>query len=174
MPAAKTLTKEELKAKGYLVVLDERDIEQPVVFRRNKMGEYIPVKFHTDKQGYLSFAYDNRTYLLQRVIYAWVNNICIGENISGEQMEVDHIDQNKKNNKPSNLRLVTHSENMKNMSARSIKPRDELSILKEENKILKELLLQTQYANIVEHLDRLVESNIDIKENDLWNENKEN
>lgn len=49
--------------------------------------------------------------------------------------EVDHIDHNKQNNHVSNLRWVTHSENMKNKKSKSCKRKPVIQYDLNNNKI---------------------------------------
>lgn len=61
--------------------------------------------------GYFRVKVDGRLYLVHRVIYFMA---------TGEDpgiLEVDHIDGNKGNNKPSNLRLATREQNRQNVPA---------------------------------------------------------
>lgn len=51
---------------------------------------------------------NHRLYCVHRVVYALVNGVDCGS------LDVDHIDGCAKNNDPANLRLATHSENLRN------------------------------------------------------------
>lgn len=61
------------------------------------------------KTGYIRCTKDDRIVELHRVI---MNTYNIKK--SDTNFEVDHINRNKLDNRKENLRLVTHSENMKN------------------------------------------------------------
>lgn len=61
--------------------------------------------------GYLRVNINKRIYLVHRVIYFMSTGKDPGE------MEVDHIDGNKHNNRPCNLRLATRSQNRQNVEA---------------------------------------------------------
>lgn len=52
-------------------------------------------------------------YLAHRIVYSIYHNITI------DTLSVDHIDGNRSNNKISNLRLASHSENCKNVKSHS-------------------------------------------------------
>lgn len=77
-------------------------------FVRNQKTD-MPVVYEADK-GYLvarvKLPFGYKTLCAHRVVYA----LAIGVIPVGQ--EIDHIDRNRKNNVPSNLRLVTRSENM--------------------------------------------------------------
>jgi hypothetical protein len=60
-------------------------------------------------RGYLMMCYFGRTILIHRLVWVYHN----GAIPSG--LTIDHINQNKTDNRIENLRLVTHSENMKNL-----------------------------------------------------------
>ena len=60
-----------------------------------------------DRNGYKRFKIGEHIYSIHRLVY----EAFIGEIPEG--MKVDHIDGNRSNNKVSNLRLVTQSDNMK-------------------------------------------------------------
>lgn len=66
-----------------------------------------------NKYGYTRFAYKGKYYLAHRVIW----EMHYGAIPDG--MEVDHIDHDRLNNVISNLRLVSSSDNSRNMSLRS-------------------------------------------------------
>lgn len=63
---------------------------------------------HTDACGYVLVAIDNRLFKAHRIIFAMVSGKDPGENL------IDHIDRNPANNRPENLRLSTHSQNLAN------------------------------------------------------------
>lgn len=76
-------------------------------------GRKCKMKFYENSNGYLwtSLALDDHTKIsgrLNRLIYSNV----YGEIPKG--YEIDHIDRNRKNNFPKNLRLVTKKENNQN------------------------------------------------------------
>lgn len=56
--------------------------------------------------GYISIGFDGRRYLAHRIIFALVNGYYPDE--------IDHADGNPRNNKPSNLREATRSQNNMN------------------------------------------------------------
>lgn len=73
--------------------------------------------FYSDNrgQGYLKFKiYDTNKKRVAVKVHRLVALLFIGEHT--DKQEVDHIDGNVKNNSISNLRWVTHKENMKSMS----------------------------------------------------------
>ena len=55
---------------------------------------------------------DGKLYLVHRVIWAMVNKVDPGE------MEIDHINRDKHDNRPCNLRLATRSQQMANIRRR--------------------------------------------------------
>lgn len=80
-----------------------------VIYRKNKDGKLVQVKPSVSKIGYQFICYaPKKTVYVHRLVYeAFKGEI-------PEGMEIDHIDRNKLNNKPDNLRVVTHIENMNN------------------------------------------------------------
>jgi hypothetical protein len=73
---------------------------------RQKVGEIVGVKC---KKGYLKCGIDNKEYTLHRLAFLYMTD-------KFPKGHVDHIDQDKTNNSWNNLREVTGSENLKNMS----------------------------------------------------------
>lgn len=59
--------------------------------------------------GYLHFMVDGKQYLNHRLAVLWMTG-----KFPEDGMDVDHINQNKKDNRWSNLRVVTRSINMQN------------------------------------------------------------
>lgn len=72
---------------------------------RQKVGEVVGVRC---KKGYLRCGIYNKEYYLHRLAWLYVYGV-IPENI-------DHINHNKTDNRISNLREVTNTENLRNMT----------------------------------------------------------
>lgn len=72
----------------------------------NRKQAGFPVSTRKAGKGYTQLRLDGKSYLTHKIVYAIVHN---------EIPEfVDHIDQNKENNHPNNLRACTRSQNMFN------------------------------------------------------------
>jgi hypothetical protein len=67
---------------------------------------------NSHNRGYLKGYVDGATYLLHRLAFLYVTG-------SFPNDQVDHINQDKKDNRWANLRDVSHSENHKNMPMQS-------------------------------------------------------
>lgn len=80
-----------------------------VIYRKDKEGKLVQVKPSLNNCGYEFICYKKRkTVYVHRLVYeAFKGEV-------SEGMEIDHIDRNKHNNNPDNLRLVTHTENALN------------------------------------------------------------
>lgn len=97
--------------------------ENGTILRNVKSKKQIKIKLdtHHSKVGYYA-AWICRDKKVQRLmIHKLVAECWLGDKPDG--MEIDHIDRNAHNNHFSNLRYVSHSEQMKNrvLSARVIK-----------------------------------------------------
>lgn len=68
-----------------------------------------------DSSGYFRFCILNRKYLVHRVIFALYSNMDI------ENLEVDHLNTNKLDNRIENLRAVTPSINSRNKRKQSVR-----------------------------------------------------
>ena len=60
--------------------------------------------------GYLSASLCGKRHLVHRIVWKMVYG-------TDAELSIDHIDQNRTNNAPSNLRLATKSENARNVSS---------------------------------------------------------
>lgn len=67
------------------------------------------------EDGYVRIVLDGKRYYAHRIIYAIDRNI----NLEDIPPEIDHIDFDKTNNRPENLREATRSQNVMNTSVRS-------------------------------------------------------
>ena len=63
--------------------------------------------------GYINVFIDGRGYTLHRIA------ILLTTGVYDKTVQVDHIDHDRGNNRLSNLRTVSHAENMRNQSLRS-------------------------------------------------------
>lgn len=59
------------------------------------------------KRGYIQIGIDGRSYQAHRLAYLWMIGVWPSE-------QVDHINRNPSDNRWSNLRAATHSENARN------------------------------------------------------------
>ena len=82
-----------------------------VIYRMNKEGKLVQVKPSVNNCGYEFICYKvGCVVLIHRLVYeAFKCEI-------PEGLEIDHIDRNKRNNNPDNLRVVTRVENNRNRS----------------------------------------------------------
>lgn len=80
-----------------------------VIYRKNKEGKLVQVKPSVNNCGYefICYAAHSIVYVHKLVYETFKGEI-------PEGLEIDHIDRNKLNNNPDNLRVVTRSENIKN------------------------------------------------------------
>ena len=81
-----------------------------VIYRKDKEGKLVQVKPWINNRGYefIRTPHGHGTTLVHRMVYeAFKGEI-------PEGLEIDHIDRNKHNNSPDNLRVVTRAENIAN------------------------------------------------------------
>lgn len=83
------------------IVLEDKSKEM-VTYQQKYVKKSGEVSCYTRKVNY------RFTVPVHRIVYAWYH----GEVPEG--MDVDHIDNNKENNRLSNLRLLTRKENLEN------------------------------------------------------------
>ena len=84
-----------------------------VIYRKNTKGKLVQVKPTINNCGYEFIGTPRGITLVHRMVYeAFKGEI-------PEGLEIDHIDRNKRNNSPDNLRVVTRSENIGNRAAYS-------------------------------------------------------
>lgn len=62
-------------------------------------------------KGYLKIHYNRKTYCAHRMIYQIANSI----EVLSDDIQIDHIDSNRLNNNPLNLRMATNQENQRNV-----------------------------------------------------------
>jgi hypothetical protein len=85
------------------------------LFNYDKLSGVITFRYNRKplstvlSSGYLVARLGNETFMSHRI--AWV----ISNGMIPDGMEIDHIDGNRLNNRIENLRLVSHSGNMKNV-----------------------------------------------------------
>lgn len=61
--------------------------------------------------GYYQVKFKYKKYYVHRIIYSLYNKVDLDTSLS-----IDHIDRDKSNNSPTNLRLITQTQNMWNSS----------------------------------------------------------
>lgn len=88
--------------------------ENGTIFRNAKSKKQLAIKLdmHHSKVGYYAVWVNIKGVCKRVMIHKAVAECWLGDKPEG--MEIDHIDRNPHNNHFSNLRYVTHSEQMKN------------------------------------------------------------
>lgn len=79
---------------------------------KSKKQTRILLDFHHSKVGYYAAFFNIKGTVVRRMVHQMVAECWLGD--KPKDMEIDHIDRNTHNNHYSNLRYVTHSEQMKN------------------------------------------------------------
>ena len=91
----------EITPKGVLINLETRG--------RAKAGDSAG---WAATDGYVTIRYQGLNYYAHRIVWMLHNNSEIPEG-----MQIDHIDRDRSNNSPDNLRPATHSQNQLNRGA---------------------------------------------------------
>lgn len=90
----------------YLHLDDDGDLCWSLIVKSSTVGK---MKGSPDNYGYKHFHLFGKRWKFHRVIYC-LNNKCDLDS----SIEVDHIDLDKTNNKPSNLRVASRHDNQQN------------------------------------------------------------
>lgn len=102
------------------------------------MVRNFPGKVYTDIHGYKVLRYKNKSLKVHRIVYeAMVGRL-------KPHHHIDHIDGNKKNNHPDNLRQTTRSSNVKHM----MKTRKKRNMTLTEAKKIRKLYKTGKYTQV--------------------------
>ena len=88
------------------------DFEKGILYRLKTNGLIREVG--TDKDGYLQFRLDGKMIYVHRYLYEQYHNIKLTSDV-----QIDHINRNKIDNRIENLRISTPSHNCQNRDIRS-------------------------------------------------------
>ena len=133
--------------------------------RNDKNNKILEGSTTRNKSGYLYFKINNKYYTSQRVIYKSFN---INQNI--DELDIDHIDRNKLNNKLDNLRACSRSENLMNQGTRGKNQLNEKYIYKSKEFFIFEI--RTKNLKDYQRFNTL-EACKEYKE-EFYNNNKDN
>lgn len=97
-----------------------------------------------NKDGYWHVCYESKRYPAHRIVWFLVNNKDPGE------LEVDHIDRDKSNNKISNLRAITSAKNKANRNLNKLREKSK----KDPFKIYKRKRAKGYKYQVVRYIDR--------------------
>ena len=94
-----------------LCELLEADTEKGIFFWRNTMGGKAQKGYQAgakQKAGYVSIRLDQKDYSAHRLMWLYVYGAM-------PILQIDHINRNKEDNRPVNLRLATQKQNSENV-----------------------------------------------------------
>ena len=117
------------------------DFENNLIFS-NAFNKKRVLRLSETKDGYIRCGVTddkgNKYYRYHQLVYCAVNGITKDEfsvDENGVKYEIDHIDNNKKNNSPENLRLVSKKEQMNNpITLNTLSKATEKKMSKKENR----------------------------------------
>jgi len=90
--------------------------ETGIIFHKPD-NKWIKVKVYTNSRGYDQCRIAGKQYVVHRIVYKAFNQQWDITDVSRSNY-IDHIDHNRVNNRLSNLRVATQSENLCNTGAR--------------------------------------------------------
>jgi hypothetical protein len=108
--------------------------ENDMLYKKRKNGsKWTCCKDLTPRDGYINVKVNGKMMLVHRLVYHFHNP---GWNIRDNCLDnsIDHINENKLDNRIENLRIVTHSQNRQNMTHKGGKPIRGVSFQKARNK----------------------------------------
>lgn len=86
--------------------------EYELIRKRSRNSRYTGKPAGTiNSKGYIKIQLNGKIYPAHRLIYQIIHSI----DILPIDLQIDHIDGNKQNNTPSNLRLATNQDNQRNV-----------------------------------------------------------
>ena len=97
--------------------IDVEKISERYTYSDGKLYHRNGKEAGTMCRGYLRVSFDGKTYPVHRIIWVLVNQEDPGCYV------IDHIDQNKLNNKVDNLRKVSHQVNQYNRQTKGYRKR---------------------------------------------------
>lgn len=117
------------------------DFENNLIFS-NAFNKKRVLRLSETKDGYIRCGITddkgNKYHRYHQLVYCAVNGITKDEfpvDENGVKYEIDHIDNNKKNNSPENLRLVSKKEQMNNaITLNTLSKATEKKMSKKENR----------------------------------------
>jgi len=80
--------------------------------KRNGTKGVDSIAGYVSKSGYATIEIQGKQYRIHRIVYQMANKL---ETLNSD-IEIDHVDLNKLNNNPNNLRASTASQNSRNRS----------------------------------------------------------
>jgi hypothetical protein len=81
-------------------------------WRKGGRNRRLGVPAGTNCNGYIQISLDGKEYGAHRLVWLWITG-------HWPELEIDHIDRCKSNNRPDNLRDTTHSKNRLNSKLRA-------------------------------------------------------
>lgn len=86
--------------------------EYELIRKKSRNSRYVGKPAGTiSSKGYVKIQLNGRMYSAHRLIYQIANSI----DILSADIQIDHIDGDKQNNNPNNLRLATNQDNQRNV-----------------------------------------------------------